>query len=91
MSHIELNESERAELIRKGNQLFNSGKIKEAARVFETVKYGDGLIRIANHYYKKKEMVQAILYYKKAGYTKPIEALAPEIIMVLKTWLDEGQ
>ena len=34
-------------LNRKGNELFNSGKIEQAKRIFITTGYSDGLTRVA--------------------------------------------
>lgn len=85
---MKIDQKDRAELIRKGNQFFNTGKIKEAARIFETVKYMDGLIRIGDYYYKKNEFINALNFYKKAGYKKRIEQLTPEMITVFKNWLE---
>lgn len=88
---MKIDDKNRSELIRKGNQLFNSGQIEQAAKVFETVNYMDGLIRIGDYYYKKNEFINAIKYYKKAKYKKRIEQLTPEIISVFKNWLSEKE
>jgi hypothetical protein len=87
---MKISDSERAELIRKGNALFNAGKVKDASRIFETVKYGDGLIRTGNYYYKKKELLYALSFYQKASYDKGIKVITREIITVFRTWLKEG-
>lgn len=86
---MKMSSKDRAELIRKGNQLFNKGDIVKAAKVFETVHYVDGLIRIGDYYYGKKELVNSLIYYKKANYKKRIEQLAPEMAKVFKSWIKE--
>ncbi|MBU1078356.1 MAG: hypothetical protein KKH98_13750 [Spirochaetes bacterium] len=88
---VKISKKERAELIRKGNRLFNDGKIEKASRIFETVQYIDGLIRVGDHYYAKKELVNSLIYYKKANYQKRIEQLAPEIASICKAWIAEGE
>ena len=84
-----ISKQDRAELIRKGNMLFNEGKIEKASRIFETVQYNDGLVRVGDYYYGNKELVNALMYYKKANYKKRIEQLSPEIANVFKTWISE--
>lgn len=82
---------DRAELVRKGNMLFNEGEIEKASKIFEAVHYVDGLIRIGDYYYGKSEIVNSLIYYKKANYKKRIEQLAPGIASVFKTWIFEDK
>lgn len=86
---MNITEKERVELIRKGNQLFNEGHIKKAGRIFETIKYVDGLIRIGDYYYKKRETIFALLYYQKAGYRVGMKQIISNIVNVFITWLRE--
>lgn len=66
----------RMQLIRKGNELFNKGKIDEAARVFVTAEYQDGLKRVGDHYfYKENKPLVALPYYRKAKYKEKIEEI----------------
>lgn len=88
---MKINEKDRAELIRKGNQLFNSGQIQKAAKIFETVHYMDGLIRIGDLYFKKNQILTALKYYQKAGYQKRIEQVTPQLLSVFKNWLSEKE
>ncbi|MDR2965809.1 MAG: hypothetical protein LBU88_08545 [Treponema sp.] len=53
----------KAALNRKGNQLFNSGKIEEAKRVFMTTGYSDGLSRVGDFYKSKERLVEALRMY----------------------------
>lgn len=87
---MKISEKERIELIREGNRLFNSGQVKEAGKIFQTVKYVDGLIRIGNHYYKIKQFVPALGYFRLAGYQRGIRLISREMLRVFKTWLSEG-
>ena len=41
-----MTEKERVALIRKGNELYNAGKIEEAIRIFTATGYKDGLTRV---------------------------------------------
>ena len=42
--------AQRAALIRKGNQLYADGKYDFAERIFVTVHYSDGLVRLGDLY-----------------------------------------
>ena len=88
---VKISDKDRAGLIRKGNMLFNEEKIEQAAKIFEAVHYVDGLIRIGDYYYGKNEIVNSLIYYKKANYKKRIKQLAPGIASVFKTWIDEDK
>ena len=59
---------ERAALVRKGNELFNRGEIKEAIEVFVKTGYKDGLHRVGDYYfYDKKLPLIALKFYRLAG------------------------
>jgi hypothetical protein len=53
----------KAALNRKGNQLFNSGKIEEAKRVFMTTGYSDGLARVGDYYRTNNRLLEALRMY----------------------------
>ncbi|MCL2139993.1 MAG: hypothetical protein FWH41_10765 [Treponema sp.] len=50
-------------LNRKGNELFNSGKIEEARRIFMTTGYSDGLSRVGDYYKSKNRLIEALRMY----------------------------
>ncbi|MDH5657652.1 MAG: hypothetical protein OEZ34_17185, partial [Spirochaetia bacterium] len=67
---------QRAELIRKGNEAFNSGDYPLAKKLFLQSQYKDGLIRLGDYYmYEKRLPLLAYGYYQKAGATSKIEDL----------------
>ncbi len=74
---------ERTELIRKGNEIFNSLKnewnystLKEAADCFTAADYQDGLFRIGDFlYYERKLPLLAVTYYKKINNTRSKERI----------------
>lgn len=85
-----LTPKERLILIRKGNELFNSGDIEKAAKIFVTTAYKDGLIRVGDYYYfDKKNPLKALQYYIEARYEKRIAELSERIAAVIKKWLKE--
>ena len=85
-----LSDSERVDLIRKGNALFNDGKIEEAKKCFLNANYGDGLIRVGDHYfYELKKPAVALLLYRHAGHTKKVREITDSIVAVIRTLLSE--
>ncbi|GAB1481249.1 hypothetical protein MASR2M78_00640 [Treponema sp.] len=50
-------------LNRRGNELFNAGKIEDARRIFMTTSYTDGLTRVGDHYARAGRDVDALKMY----------------------------
>lgn len=87
-----MNDKERVELIRKGNQLFNEGKIEDAGKIFLATNYKDGLVRVGDHYlYQEKKFFKAFFYYKKANYTRRLEEIYKKWAEVIHFLLEEDK
>lgn len=87
-----MTDKERVELIRKGNQLFNEGKIEEAAKIFLATNYKDGLVRVGDHYlYQEKRFFKAFFYYRKANYPKRLEEIYKRWANVIHFLLEEDR
>jgi hypothetical protein len=85
-----MNEHERANLIRKGNQAFNEGNIDFASRIFKSAEYKDGLIRVGDYYYfDKRQPLMAYGYYKRANHNIMLEKISDGFIFALKYWLND--
>ncbi|MCX8028665.1 MAG: hypothetical protein N2712_01560 [Brevinematales bacterium] len=83
---------ERIELIRKGNQLFNEGKIEDAAKIFLVTDYKDGLVRVGDHYlYQEKRFFKAFFYYKKANYSKRLNEIYKKWAEIIHFLLEEDK
>ena len=54
-----LSSEQKVALNRKGNELFNNGKIIEASRLFITTVYSDGLTRVGDFFMKKKRRIKS--------------------------------
>ncbi|NIZ46780.1 hypothetical protein PVA44_04155 [Entomospira nematocerorum] len=80
---------ERIMLIRKGNELWQNGDITSAERIFVTVGYQDGLIRLGDWYYQKKSYIEALNFYKRAQDSERTEKLAIRMAQVLSDWINE--
>lgn len=80
----------RAELIRKGNELFNQKRYTEAEKLFMQTGYKDGLIRIGDYlYYDKKMPLAAFKYYKMTKSTRKINEIFERMVFAFKALLSE--
>ncbi len=87
-----MTEKERIDLIRKGNDLFNQGKIEEAAKIFLATNYIDGLVRVGDHYYyEQKRIFKAFFYYKKANYKKRLDEIYEKMAKIIHLFLEEDK
>lgn len=86
-----LSAGDRVALIRKGNELFNGGNIAAARRVFMTVRYGDGLIRLGNHFMAQGDPLEAFRMFWLAGDTARINEMAEQMAWVIRKWLRDDQ
>jgi hypothetical protein len=85
-------DSEKAQLIRKGNQAFNEGNVDLASKIFKTTEYKDGLIRVGDYYYfDKRQPLMAYGYYKRANHSIMLEKISDGFIFALKHWLSEDK
>ena len=80
---------QKAVLIRKGNEYFNNGDLEQAKKIFLTVGYTDGIIRLGNHYYKNNMPLEAFRMYCLAPDKSKREALIEKMANVIKIWLND--
>jgi len=83
--------AQKAALNRKGNVLFNSGKIEEARRIFMTTGYSDGLSRIGDYYKSKNRLVEALRMYWIAPDRIKSEPLIMQLAGVLQNLVHEEE
>jgi hypothetical protein len=84
-----LTREQRTALIRKGNELFNAKRLEEARRIFLTARYGDGLIRLGDHYYKKNQPLEAFKMYWQASASDQTGKMIEQMAGVVRHWLEE--
>lgn len=86
-----MTEKERVALIRKGNELYNEGKIEEAIRIFTATGYKDGLTRVGDKYFFDMKMpIIAYKYYKLAGRTDRINDIFARMVFALQALAKAG-
>lgn len=85
-----LSSSQRIALIRKGNEFFNAGQFEQAKRIFMTTGYSDGLIRLGDQYYEKKDPYEALRMYWLAPSVAKRDKVIEQMASVIHKWLKEG-
>ena len=84
--------SDRAALVRRGNEFFNQKRYEVARRIFLTVRYSDGLIRLGNHYMESGQPLEAFRMFWIARDRRRIEEMTEQMALVIRGWLlDDGE
>lgn len=78
---------QRAALIRRGNELFNAGKLADAKRIFITTHYTDGLIRLGDHYARDHNVLEAFRMYWLAPDHRKTDYMIEQMAGVVRGWL----
>ncbi|MCL1912102.1 MAG: hypothetical protein FWG13_07845 [Leptospirales bacterium] len=85
-----MEQKQRVELIRKGNELFNKGEIETAAKVFIKTSYRDGLTRVADHYFFDRRLpLNALPYYKMVNRRDKVNEIYERMIFALGRMLGQ--
>ena len=85
-----ISSSQRIALVRKGNELFNLGRVEEAKKIFITTRYGDGLTRLGDYYWDKGEPLEALRMYWIAPSPNKRDQLVERAAGVVRSWIVEG-
>ena len=87
-----MNNEEKVILVRKGNESFNKGDIKEAIKFFVKAGYRDGIMRVADHYfYDNKQPLVALKFYKMINRTDRIEEINARIMFAFGKLLKQSK
>jgi hypothetical protein len=83
-----MDSKERVELIRRGNEYFNTGDISNATALFLKTQYRDGLTRVADYYFfDKKQPLVALKYYKLVNRQDKVNEIFERMIFALGKFL----
>ncbi len=83
-----MDNKERIELIRRGNDLFNRGDIPGAATIFQQTGYRDGLTRVADHYFFDRRLpLVALKYYRLVNRQDKVREIYDRMVFALGKWL----
>ncbi|MDR2730046.1 MAG: hypothetical protein LBB81_04010 [Treponema sp.] len=83
--------SQKAALNRKGNQLFNSGDIEGARRIFITTGYSDGLSRVGDYYKSQNRILDALRMYWIAPDRNKSEPLLKGLAFIMQGMINVEQ
>jgi len=85
-------EKKRVEMIRLGNELFNSGDIEKATEIFVNTGYRDGITRIADYYFFDKRLpLVALKYYQMVKRQDKVEEIHQRMMFALSKLLGKEQ
>ncbi len=79
--------SQKSVLNRKGNELFNAGRIAEAKKIFLTTGYTDGLSRLGDYYLARNQAIEAFKMYCLAPDTRKKEMMIGKFASVIRSWI----
>jgi hypothetical protein len=85
----EISSEQKAQLIRKANELFGQGDLDNAKKIFVATRYSDGMIRLGDLYARQKDYLSAFQMYKMAPAPDRAEAMILKLTSVLKKWIKE--
>lgn len=100
---MEINDSTKSALIRKGNELFNQRDIDGAYRCYITASYFAGIEKIADYYnFEKKNSIKAMQLYKfilkedsnlggNVRAKKKLDILSRSVVKILRKWMKEDE
>lgn len=85
-----LTDAQKTELMRRGNQLFNEGRYFDAGKIFSTIGYKTGLIRLGDLFYFEKEMpLVAYGFYRNANHKPMLDKIGDSFVFALKCLLSD--
>ena len=79
----------RVKLIREGNKLFSQGKIDLAEKIFITIDYRDGLIRLGDYYLENNDLYKCARMYFMSGNDAKINAFCKRASLIITKLLKD--
>ncbi len=87
-----MDNSERVELIRRGNELFNEGNVYQAMKIFVKSRYRDGILRAADViYYDKKQPLVALQFYKMIKRQDRVEEILGRMVFAFSRFIKDDE
>jgi len=83
----DLSPHQRVQLIRKGNELFKTGETELARKLFLTLRYTDGIIRVGDLYYNQGKPIEALEMYRLAHAQDKVDFLILRFTKIIKQWI----
>ena len=79
----------RVQLIRKGNEFFSIGNIDSAEKIFITIDYKDGLVRLGDYYLEKNNLYKCAEMYFMSENRSKIDAFCKKSALIIEKLLNE--
>ncbi len=79
----------KSQLIRKANELFNAGRLDEAGRIYLTLGYSDGLIRLGEKLLAAGRPFEAYRMFWLAPDRKRVEQLSKRMAILIRKMMKE--
>lgn len=76
-------------LNRKGNALFNEGKVEQAKRIYLCTGYTQGLIQVGDYYVDQGKPLDALKLYKVAPAPDKVEFWVEKMALVIRDMIEE--
>lgn len=86
---VNVKPSDKAALVRKGNQLFNAGDIEMAKKVFLSLGYTDGIVRVGDHHYQNSDYLEAYRMYRIAPAPDKASQMTALMAKIVMEWMEE--
>jgi hypothetical protein len=87
---VPISREQKAQLLRRGNEFFNAGNYDMAAKIFTTLRYTDGLIRLGDTFYKQGDFQKAATFYLKAPAPAQLQKVCKRMAEVVRLWMSDG-
>jgi len=84
-----IDSAQKAVLNRKGNMLFNAGKVEDARRIFITTSYSDGIARVGDYYKKQGKVLEALKMYWIAPDRSKAEPIIMQLSEIIRYFINE--
>jgi hypothetical protein len=84
-----LTSEQKALLSRRGNFFFRNGDIEQARKIFVTIGYSDGLIRVGDWYMERGNPYEAYRMYKLAPAPEKAELIIKRMAEVISRLIKE--
>lgn len=78
-------------LIRKGNEFFSRGDIKSAEKIFVTVDYKDGILRLGDYYFHHNDLYKAAEMYFMSENESRINAFSAKCAKIIAHMMKEDE
>lgn len=90
--HVEkpqnISPKQRVQLIRKGNELFKEGNRDLAKKLFLTLHYTDGIVRVGNSFYEEGKFLEAMEMYRLAPDKNKYDNIIDKMTSIIQGWIN---